>query len=164
MVTAQQMRDTMRLWASGVSVVTSANEHGRSGMTVSAFNSLSLEPPLILVCLSKEANTAHLVTETGCFGVSFLGEQHAQLSDRFAGRIEPPAGGDRFTGLNVLHAETGVPLLADAVAWLDCKVHQIHDGSTHWIVIGEVLATGQGATEMPLLYYNRKYRALAELT
>lgn len=163
MVTPQEMRDTLRLWASGVSVVTAMDGDQRSGMTVSAFNSLSLEPALILVCLSKEANTAQLVTQSNQFGVSFLGEEHAYLSDRFAGRIEPPEGGDRFSGLNVHQAETGVPLLTDAVAWLDCKVHTLHDGSTHWIVIGEVLATGRGATNMPLIYYDRKYRAISAL-
>lgn len=130
-------------------------------MTVSAFNSLSLTPPTILVCLQKETRTSEVLPGAGVFTVSILGADHAAISDRFAGRVPLVEGEDRFDGLRLMTATTGVPILADALAWLDCKVREIHDGSTHWIVVGEVIATGQrGDNAAPLLYFNRNYHTL----
>jgi flavin reductase (DIM6/NTAB) family NADH-FMN oxidoreductase RutF len=157
----QMMRDTLRLWASGVSVVTTARGAERSGMTVSAFASLSLEPPQILVCLAKDARTAQLLRDTGVFAVSFLNERQAGLSDRFAGRVPLDTIEERFNGVEVFSAVTGAPILADSIAWLDCRVLTQHDGSSHWIVIGEVLATGQHLPARPLLYFDRDYRSVA---
>jgi flavin reductase (DIM6/NTAB) family NADH-FMN oxidoreductase RutF len=160
-VTPQMMRETLRLWASGVSVVTSAEGGNYTGMTVSAFNSLSLEPPMILVCLSKNTHTADMVLRSSAFGVSILGEDQASISDRFAGRIPLETHEARFDTVATALYETGAPILADAISWLDCRVQTVHDGSTHWIVIGEVVATGcQGKVAPPLLYFNRAYRAL----
>lgn len=160
-VDQQIMRDTLRLWASGVSVVTSARGTERSGMTVSAFASLSLEPPQILVCLAKEARTAQVIRETGIFAVSFLNEGQAALSDRFAGRVPLDTIEERFSGVDVFSAVTGAPILAGSIAWLDCRVLTQHDGSSHWIVIGEVVATGQHLPARPLLYFDRDYRTVA---
>lgn len=164
MIDPQTMRDTLRYWASGVSVVSTTLETGdsqqRSGMTVSAFNSLSLEPPLVLVCLHKEANTARMVIDAGRFSISILGAEHSHLSDRFAGRIPGVDGDERFEGVETFTAETGAPVLSDALAWLDCTIHVTHDGSTHWIVIGSVQAAGHGQSSDPLLYFDRSYRQL----
>ncbi|MCC6613634.1 MAG: flavin reductase family protein [Anaerolineae bacterium] len=158
----EDMRDTLRLWASGVSVVTSAAGDERNGLTVSAFNSLSLEPPLILVCLHKDSNTIPMIEESGVFAVSILNSDQAYLSDRFAGRVDLDEDEDRFTGVETFTALTGSPLIKDAVGWLDCRVHTRHDGSTHWIYIGEVVATGHSSTtEDPLLYFDRNYRMVA---
>jgi flavin reductase (DIM6/NTAB) family NADH-FMN oxidoreductase RutF len=160
MIDPQTMRDTLRFWASGVAVVTTADSKRRAGMTVSAFNSLSLEPPLVLVCLYKDTTTAEHISEIGYFAISILGEDHAYLSDRFAGRIPLLENEDRFDGVAITSATTGSPILREALAWLDCRVHQVHDGSTHWIVCGEVLAAGRGSSEAPLIYYDRNYRNL----
>jgi flavin reductase (DIM6/NTAB) family NADH-FMN oxidoreductase RutF len=161
-IDAVNMRDTMRFWASGVAVVSTADETCRAGMTVSAFNSLSLTPPLILVCLQKETRTAEVVQSAGVFAVSILGADQQELSDRFAGRIPLADGEDRFDGAPLLTAETGVPILADAIAWVDCKIAAIHDGSTHWVVIGEVLASGHASAfgAAPLIYFDRQYHEL----
>ncbi|NDJ63024.1 MAG: flavin reductase [Chloroflexi bacterium] len=165
-VDPQAMRDTLRLWASGVSVVTTAlatpTGNQRAGMTVSAFNSLSLEPPSILVCLSKATTTVNLMAESDVFAVSILSEDSAELSDRFAGRHNLAENADRFLGVETHTASTGSPILSAALAWLDCKVCERYDGNTHWIVIGEVVATGQrDANVSPLLYYDRGYRTIA---
>lgn len=161
-VDPEAMRDTLRFWASGVSVVTSAAGEESNGLTVSAFNSLSLEPPLILVCVHKDSNTIPMIEESGIFAVSILNSEQAHLSDRFAGRIPLAEGEDRFTGVDTFTAMTGAPILKDAVAWLDCRVHTRHDGSTHWIYIGQVVATGRSTdTESPLLYFDRNYREVA---
>jgi flavin reductase (DIM6/NTAB) family NADH-FMN oxidoreductase RutF len=160
MIDAATMRDTLRFWASGVAIVTTTHGENRAGMTVSAFNSLSLEPPLILVCLHKDATTADLIEKSGYFAVSILGSDHAYLSDRFAGRIPLSEEEDRFDGIPLLTAVTGSPILSEALAWLDCQVHQVHDGSTHWIITGLAVAAGNGDSEAPLIYYDRNYRAL----
>lgn len=162
-------RATLRYWGSGVSIVSTTLETDEgtryAGMTVSAFNSLSLEPPLILVCLSKDATTTQLVQQSGVFGVSILGGDQAHLSDRFAGRVPVETHEARFDGVDTFTAETGVPLIEQAIAWLDCRVQTIHDGSTHWIVIGEVVATGSNPERSdPLLYFNRAYHTLASET
>lgn len=158
--TPEQMRDTLRLWASGVSVVTTASSTRRAGMTVSAFNSLSIEPPLVLVCLHKDASTSQLLQETKHFAVSILSESQAAISDRFAGRVPLENKDERFIGVPTRTFITGSPILADCVAWLDCRIHEQHDGSSHWIAVGEVLATGFYPDRRPLLYYNRGYHTL----
>lgn len=158
--TAEEMRDTLRLWPSGVSIVTTSDGERVSGMTVSAFNSLSIEPPLILVCLHKASTTGQLVQLTRRFAVSILGAGQAHISDLFAGRVPLDHKEERFIGLATHTAVTGSPILSDSVAWLDCRVHEQHDGVTHWIVVGEVLATGANPERDPLLYYNRDYHTL----
>lgn len=158
--TPEQLRDTLRLWASGVSVVTTASSERRSGMTVSAFNSLSIDPPLVLVCLHKDASTAQLLQETRHFAVSILAESQADVSDRFAGRVPLDNKEERFIGVPTRTILTGSPILAECVAWLDCNVREQYDGSSHWIVIGEVLATGVYPNRRPLIYYNRGYHSL----
>ncbi|MBK8025658.1 MAG: flavin reductase family protein [Chloroflexi bacterium] len=164
-IDAASMRDTLRFWASGVSVVTTAhddeNGHHIAGMTVSAFNSLSLEPPLVLTCLNKDTTSAHLIKASGLLAVSILTSEQAYLSDRFAGRVPLASNEDRFDGIPIFTAVTGAPILRGALAWLDCHVRTIQDGSTHWIVISEVLAAGHiDASAVPLLYYNRAYNTV----
>ncbi|MBW4436086.1 MAG: flavin reductase family protein [Pleurocapsa minor GSE-CHR-MK-17-07R] len=161
---ANAMRETLRLWASGVSVVTTAHEGRRAGMTVSAFNSLSLDPPQILVCLSKDASTAQVIQQSGIFAVNILGADQAEISNRFAGRVPLATPEDRFDGLETSTHVTGAPVLADAIGWLDCRISEVHDGHSHWIVVGSVQATGKGSSSAPLLYFDRAYRALAEVT
>ncbi len=158
--TPEQMRDTLRLWASGVSVVTTAQGDERCGMTVSAFNSLSIAPPLVLVCLHKDASTAELLQTTGHFAVSILSESQAGISDRFAGRVPLENHSERFIGVPTRTVVSGSPILAECVAWLDCRVHEQYDGSSHWIVVGDVLATGFYPDRRPLLYFDRSYHGL----
>lgn len=164
-VTPQMMRDTLRLWASGVSIVTAAHDGERSGMTVSAFNSLALDPPMILVCLNKDAHTTDLILKSRAFSISILGEGQGHISNRFAGRIPEYADyAHRFDDLETFTYETGAPIVSEAISWLDCTIHTVHDGSTHWIVLGDVKATGcRGEVAPPLIYFNRDYRALQSL-
>jgi flavin reductase (DIM6/NTAB) family NADH-FMN oxidoreductase RutF len=160
-ISPDAMRNTLRLWASGVSIVTTVSGDQRAGMTVSAFNSLCLEPPMILVCLNKNTHAGELVRESGVFAVSILSADQAALSERFAGRVPLAEGEGRFDGVPVITAETGSPIIGGALAWLDCRVETIHDGGSHWIVIGEVLATGaHEVNHAPLLYFDRGYHEI----
>jgi len=163
-VDPQTMRDTLRLWASGVSVVTSVFEGQRVGMTVSAFTSVSLEPPLVLICLQKDTITAELTEKAGIFSVSILGDDQSFLSNRFAGRLDLADGEDRFDGVTTAEAVSGAPILSEAIAWLDCRVHATYKGGTHWVIIGYVLAAGyQEGGVNPLVYFDRSYRAVVPL-
>lgn len=159
------LRDTLRFWSSGVTVVATTaadQERNYAGMTVSAFNSVSLEPPQILVCLAKDTTTANTLLRSQVFSVSMLSGDQAALSDRFAGRVDLPANGDRFDGVPITTAVTGAPILQEALAWLDCRVAAIHDGGSHWIVVGGVVASGHkdAPPPPPLVYFNRAYYAL----
>lgn len=157
----EALRATMRRWASGVTVVTSAYEGRRAGMTVSAFLSVSLEPPTVLVSLHEGAETLANLRRSGFFGVSILGASQEAASARFSGWGLPPDA-DRFDGSRVEVLPSGVPVLADAVAWLECKVSALHNTSTHVLVLGEVIATAARAgAEGPLVYVDRGYRRLA---
>jgi flavin reductase (DIM6/NTAB) family NADH-FMN oxidoreductase RutF len=157
------MRDTLRFWTSGVTIVaTRATEpdalHPFAGMTASSFLSLSLEPPQILVSLAKFSTTTAVVLASEVFSVSILTAAQAHLADRFAGRSDLSTREDRFDSVPVITAVTGAPILRDSLAWLDCRIAAVHDGSTHWIVVGEVMATGRkDEADDPLIYFNRAY-------
>ncbi|MBI1257476.1 MAG: flavin reductase [Chloroflexi bacterium] len=165
-VNQSTLRDTLRFWGSGVAVVATLSDGAQdfkyAGMTLSSFTSLSLEPPQILICIDKNSATTGFLLNAGVFTISILSGDQAELSDRFAGRTPLPSHGDRFVGVEYETAVTGAPILHDALAWLDCRVQTVHDGSTHWIVIGSVVASGhQPEAGDPLIYFNRSYSALA---
>ncbi|MCC7210003.1 MAG: flavin reductase family protein [Anaerolineae bacterium] len=161
-VDPEMLRVTMRKWASGVTVVTTAleSESGvqRAGMTVSSFTSVNLDPPTILVCLDDSTYTYSLVKKSGVFAVSILAVGQDNLSTRFAG-LDPKIS-DRFAGLELTTALTGAPILPGIAAWLDCRVSALYDAGSHTIVLGEVLAAGNETAAMPLIYFNRGYHAL----
>lgn len=160
-VSANDMKDILRFWASGVTVVTTATDQARSGTTASSFTSVSLEPPLVLICLYHEVATVKQIEQNGHFAISILAEGQQDVSGQMAGYIQPPEGKDRFEGLAWQTAQTGSLIYADALAWLDCKLHAIHDGGTHKIIVGEVVSAGKRTEEAPpLMYFNRAYRQL----
>lgn len=156
-----KFRQTMRLWATGVTIVAAQYGAEMRGLTVSSFTSVTLEPPLVLVCVQKKTEAAQTILDAGAFSVSMLGQGHEWLSNLFAGLTPIPEGSNRFDGIPVIYAATGSPIIADAMGWLDCKLHDTYDGSTHYIFIGQVVeASGQppdGVIKQPLLYYNREY-------
>lgn len=158
-VDAEQLRSALRLWASGVCVVTS-HEHGQPhGMTVSSFASVSLTPPLVLVCLENTSRTHRLVQESGVFAVSILHESQAELADRFAGRV--PDDSDRFAGIPFAKAKTGCAIVAGCLAYLDCRLAAAFPGGTHTVFLGEVIDAVHRQDGAPLVYFQRGYRRLA---
>lgn len=160
-VDGNDLREAMRYWATGVTVVTSTANGARHGMTVSSFTSLSLAPPLVMVSLEKATRTHELVMESNAFGVTVLNQAQQEVSNRFAGR--DTEDGDRFKGLATFNLTTGSPFLQEGQAFFDCRVAICHDAGTHTVVIGEVVASKVGENaegKTPLLYYNRDYRGL----
>jgi flavin reductase (DIM6/NTAB) family NADH-FMN oxidoreductase RutF len=152
------LRQSMRHWPTGVSVVTSHFENQCHGMTVNSFASVALEPPIVLFTLAHATRTYSLVIQSGIAGITILGEDQAAVSDRFAGRI--PEDGDRFAGLSTFHLVTGAPLLAGGLAFLDCRVREVHPLEHSTLFLMDVVAAQPAEDGRPLLYFNRGYHKL----
>ena len=156
---AEGLRAVRRRWASGVAVVTTRDGAGFRGATVSAFTPVSLEPPLVLICLERTGRLAELIPRAGVFAVSILGRDQTVLADRFAGLGPVPDA--RLTGIPHAVAANGCPVIAGALAWLACRVVAIHEGGDHLVVVGAVAESGLGPdTDDPLLNYEGRYRAI----
>lgn len=150
-VDAAAMRKAMGCFATGVAVITTADREGPHGMTVNSLTSVSLDPPLLLVCFTRGTRTADCVTTSSRFAVNILGARQEQLSNTFARR-----GHDHFEGLDLPVHASGVSLMPGALAHLACAVERTMDGGDHIIVLGRVidLAHRDGA---PLLFYGGSY-------
>jgi flavin reductase len=157
-VTAEQLKHALRQWASGVTVVTSRHGDRVHGMTVSSFASVSLEPPLVLVCAAKDSNTHAVIAEGGVFAVHVLGRDQEALSTLFASKEDEER---RFDGLAWRAGATGAPILEDAVAVLDCRVASSYDAGDHVIYVGAVEEVQRRGGE-PLLYHRGHYTGVAE--
>lgn len=151
-------RAAMGSFATGVSVMTSELHGGPHGMTANAVSSVSLDPPLVLVCVDRGALMAGAVRDTGWFALSFLAEDQAELSDRFADP-DRPEGEAGFAGVDTSTARTGARIVDRAAGWVDCEVHEILDGGDHHIVVGRAVAVGD-SSRAPLLYTRGAYGAL----
>ena len=148
-------RRALGQFAAGVTVVTTRDAQGRSlGLTVTAFASVSLDPPLVLICVDHRSEAHIGFRHAGLFGVSILAEGQEALSRRFAA-----GGAAKFKGLELVKGTTGVPLIPGALAHLECRISATHDAGDHTIYVGEVLAA-QTQPGRPLLYHDRDYRRL----
>jgi flavin reductase (DIM6/NTAB) family NADH-FMN oxidoreductase RutF len=157
-IASEAYRDALRHFPAGVTVVTVRVGERIHGLTVSAFCSISPAPPLVAVVIDQR-HTAYplLEHEDAVFAVSILAEEQYSLSDRFAWVKDE----DRFDEGDWIEAVTGAPILADALAWLDCTVHARHPAGTHTIYVGEVQASAVVRPDAePLVYWNRGYRKL----
>ncbi len=157
-VESELLRQAMRFWATGVTVVTAMHAGVRHGMTVSSFTSVSLTPAQVLVSLAQNTRTHDLVMHSHHFGISILDNSQAELSDRFAGRVSDEM--DRLDGIDTITLVSGTPLLKQGLAQLDCKVLTTIGSGTHTIFIGEVLSAQSVSGGDPLLYYNRGYQKI----
>ena len=149
-----EFRAVLGRFASGVTVLTARHGDSDHGMTASAFCSVSLSPPLVLACIDRSADMSAIMAKATHFGVSILAEGQEALSRRFS---ELPAG--RFDGVGYRRADSGVILLDDALAHLECRRVASHEAGDHVIHIGEVeVASCQ--QDRPLLYYRGGYAQL----
>lgn len=152
-------RQTIGLFATGVTVLLAERDGAVHGMTANAVCSLSLDPTLVIVCPSKRANLADFLTPGNHFTINILSEDQEVLSNFFASwRHEGPPPAYEF----VSWAAAGkAPRLGEALASLACRVQQVHDGGDHWIVVGEVLDLYQSeGPHRPLLFFGGKYHQL----
>ena len=156
-VTVDDFKHALQLWGSGVTVVTThSDQHGLQGMTVTAFSSVSVEPPQILVCLNGAADTGLGIDDSQCFAVNVLTAQQQEVSNQFAGGSSQQ---QRFASTAWQAGVTGAPLLTDSLMSLDCTVVEKVRAGTHWIIIGAVQDCVCRSGE-PLLYYRGGYRHL----
>jgi len=157
-VEAKQFKSALKLWASGVTVVTTQGvDNQPRGMTATAFSSVSLDPPQILVCLNQSTDTGAALLESRRFAVNILNVAQEEVSNQFAGRTTQS---ERFAGIAWQAGENGAPALNEALAVLECRVVQQVQAGSHWIIIGEVenVICREGE---PLLYYHSAYRTVA---
>ena len=156
-VEPESFRRALRRFATGVTVVTVDHDGELHGMTASSFASVSLDPPLVLVCLDKASRTRALILEKGTFAINVLADDQEEVSRSFSRRGTKP-----FDELAHRSGRSGDPLLDGAIAWLECRLDQMVEAGDHDIFVGEVLASddNEGA---PLLYYDQTYRSLKDL-
>jgi flavin reductase (DIM6/NTAB) family NADH-FMN oxidoreductase RutF len=158
-ISSKDFRDALRHFPSGVTVVTIKADDKVHGLTVSAFASVSPDPPLVAVIIDHRHHAFELLEEEGAvFAVNILHQDQVELSNRFAWLKDQ----DRFKEGNWQVAATGAPVLADALAWLDCTIYTSHQAGTHTIYVGLVQASQVAQPgKHPLVYWNRGYRQLA---
>lgn len=150
-------RRTMGSFASGVTIVTSHYQGTFSALTLSAFVSLSCEPPLALICIDKRTAIGSFIERAGIFAVNVLSSDQERLARCFSSRSRERY--ECFCHANYYSEVTGAPILKGAVAYADCRVVTTYDGGDHTIYIGHIVALGANDAD-PLLYYRGQYRTL----
>jgi|SRR5579871_640253 len=156
-VSRDEFRRACGRFATGVCIASVLDSAGAPhGLTVSSFASVSLEPPLILICLGHAVTNIEDFREAHHFGISVLSAGARRISDRFAQK-----GHDRFDGVEWKSGETGVPLIAGALAALECTVYQRFTAGDHDIFVGEVVRACVNEGE-PLIHYASRYRKLSD--
>ena len=165
-ISHRDFRDALGLFATGVVVITSTgkagggsgNPGGHLGATISSFSSVSLDPPLILFSIGRHSKAFTVWQTVDSFAVNILGEEQSAVSTRFARALT-----DKWDGVETRSGLGGTPLLADALAWIECRSCAKYEGGDHLIVVGEVLSltARSGAGARPLIFFGGKYRQLA---
>ena len=151
----------MSRYPSGVTVVTARDRTGQPvGFTASAVASVSLHPPLILVCADRGSASLPVLLEGGRFAVSFLRAEHVELARRFSADLPE----ERFQELKVTETPGGLPILEEALAWTGCRVWERVEAGDHVILIGEVVDHDLGAEAPPLVFYGSEFGTFAELS
>ncbi len=152
---SQELRRVMGHFTTGVTVITTRDKNGTPfGLTANAFTSVSLSPPLVLVCVDKAAQCYSCFEESKIFAVNVLSEEQEEISSRFATK-----GAEKFTGIKWHQGESGLALLDGAIGFIECKVVHTYEGGDHTIYVGEV--TNATASEgQPLLFFKGKYHRL----
>ncbi|MFF4604063.1 flavin reductase family protein [Streptomyces sp. NPDC001339] len=156
-ITADLFRTTLARWASGVTVVTTVDAEGRDhGFTASSFTAVSLQPPLVLVCLDLRANCLDAFGGADGFAVHVLGREQQELAALFALK-----GAEKFPRPGTLRSRRGVPLLPGALARLECRTERRVPAGDHLVLFGEV-ERAEARQGEPLLYYRKGFRRLAD--
>jgi flavin reductase (DIM6/NTAB) family NADH-FMN oxidoreductase RutF len=158
-VSAAEFVDAMRGAVTGVNIVTTDGAAGRFGITVSAFSSVSAEPPMVLVCINRKSPVSDALAINGCFAVNLLSASQQSLAGTFAGNPNGSTPYD-FGAARWNESTTGAPVLAGSVTGFDCALATAVDAGTHRIFIGRVVDVSTSAADA-LLYSNRRYGRVA---
>ena len=152
-------RGAMRQLTGGVSVITAGRGRDISGMTVTSVSSLSVDPPALIVSINRSASSWPLLKRYGCFGVNTLTADQIDIAERFTGK-EGLKGAERFAGARWTTRSSGVPLLVDALAAIDCEIEEIFERHSHAIIVGRVLDIQVSARTAALAYWQGEYVAI----
>ena len=158
-ISERNFRAALGRFASGVTVVTTVDRKGmRHGITVSAFCSVSLDPPLILICINKTTHSHPAFEINASFVVNVLSENQEDLSNHFASPIA-----DKFDSVEYTETKDGIPVLKNALVNLECRLIYAHEGGDHTIFVGEIEKSKVSKKhDKPLIYYHGEYRKLDE--
>ncbi|MEI7613610.1 MAG: flavin reductase family protein [Betaproteobacteria bacterium] len=152
----RSFRNALGQFATGVTVVTSVGLDGNPiGLTISSFNSVSLDPPLILWSLSLNSPNLETFRKARYYAINILSAEQTDVSYRFASRVE-----NRFSGISQRTGLGGAPLIDGCSAWFECEAEAQYPGGDHLILVGRVVRFAQGASESPLIFHNGRYRRL----
>lgn len=146
----------MAHYVTGATVVTAVHDGRPHGMAVNSFTSVSLAPPLILFCPSKTSDTWPSILQAGQFTVNILASHQDALCRQFAAK-----GADRFSAAELLYTSRGTPVLAEAIAFLECEIATVHEAGDHYVTIGRVLDLGVQQVAPPLVFYQGGFYQLA---
>ncbi len=157
-ISTDEFRELLGAYASGVTVVTAVDDSGNAvGMTASAVSSISLDPPLIMVCVNHEDPLHQCLMNAGAFAVNVLTSEQAHVSASFAG-----AGEQRFVGMDYETGPDGLPLLSHALAHVICSVWQIYPAGDHTIFLG-LVRSGRTSSGKPLVHFRGDYQTTTDL-
>jgi len=152
------LREVMARYPTGVTVVATRDAEGRMvGLTVNSFASVSLEPPLVLVCVKREANSHDPLVAAGGFTVSVLSKSQRDLAEHFAAAPST----ERFQKVEWAPAPSGNPVISGSAAWLDCELHDAISAGDHTILLGKPSVVGW-TDEVPLLFHRGAFRPAEE--
>ncbi len=155
-IDGNQFRQVMGHFATGITVITTHDGGGKLfGLTANAFSSVSLEPPLCLVCVAKNAESYPAFAASGVFTVNFLGQTQESLSRRFS-----KSGGDKFEAVGYRIGSNGCPILDEVLAHVECTISQSVEAGDHTIHLGQVREMAMDHEAEPLLYFRGGYRNL----
>lgn len=153
------LREVMSRFATGVTVLTAGGADGH-GMTANAFSSVSLDPPMVLCCVSRAARMHEVISSAGSFAVSILGADQQDVARHFAD-WRKPRGRAQFDSVSWYRGyRTGTPLITGALAWLECDLGRVYDGGDHSIFLGNVLSASCGSDSDALLFHRGTMSAL----
>lgn len=156
---AELLRLAMRRFASGVTVVTAGTGKRQVGITVSAFTSISLDPPVVMVAINSESSAAPVILEAEHFAIHILSREQEALSERFAQKL---AWSEKVGATKWKTGRSGAPVLVDVATVIDCVLLRSLEIGTHTVIFGRVveITMKPDVPHTPLLYYNRNYRTL----
>ena len=151
----QELRRVLGYFATGVTVITTKDREGEPyGLTANAFTSLSLDPPLALVCIDKAVQCYACFEESKVFAINVLHEDQEDVSRRFATK-----GIEKFAGIKWHKGKTGLPLLDGAIAYMECEIMRSYEGGDHTIFIGHIVDVAASG-DRPLIFFKGKYLRL----
>lgn len=159
MIDSATFRQVLGSYPTGVCAITAMDEQGKpTGMVVGTFTSVSLDPPLVGFLPDKSSSTWPLIEKAGRFCVNVLGSDQQAICRQLAAK-----GTEKFAGVDYALSENNLPVIADALATIECTIHSVNEAGDHWFVLGNVLAMEATRHEDPMLFHRGRYGGFAEL-